>query len=779
MFFGWPYTDLHSLNLDWILNQLKMWQAQWEQLPNYIKEQIEQYLSDANLAEIVQNVLQEYGFIINVKAPGNNLTPAVGDGRTDDTAAIQAMIAYGSTHGMPLLFPAGTYRVSGLNVNVDTVFMGSTSTLMLMNVSSAPLISVSAKFECFGMTLNGNIGGQTTPQNVINCTSGRFMINHCHISSGLSGITGNVTGDCRLVNSEISNFSEYGLYLGGSGRIVSTGVDIPNVASGGALRFIRLDVSNSYIDAWESVAEIAVGVEITGNNNYVSVNFPNVETPVNDGGQNNNWEVVGKSEKRYFNGNVYHEYQNLQETVEGDLTQSVGDFDGTASGHYSFSGLDVILNPYNPLTYKTPSVLNSFFDRVEFKDAAGKNYNVLVENDGTSSLSPSHNVANIIDYGAVGDGSTLCDTAFTSALATGLPVYVPSGRFLISETISLGSFQHIIGVGNNNLSSNSNSIIVSNNASTPVITLEYGSQFNSVEGVTVIHSVTATSGGDGVIAQGVSNSTIRNVWSINNYNGFNLGNTGISWFTDCVSMNNTAVGVLYTNLAFSGALQWQTQRIFSSLNISHGFSIVGVANSANHVTLGAFTEVYTYNNGGRGFYILGAENAGINGFRIQNSFFGNDIGGGIEINAAGTFGGFISDTILEAAGVSAESQFENNENAFGIYIIEGSGPVTISNCLIHTSAATGIQNRNQMTIVEGCQIIGNGYLQTNKIGIQQVLGTMIISNSFFNGQDYAGIIITNTENQIITSNMMKETTTPYRALAGEDNIIYQNNTNVT
>ena len=400
MWYGWPYTDLHSLNLDWILNQLKTWQTQWKQLPAYIKEQIEQYLSDANLAGIVQNVLQEYGFVINVKVPGNNLTPAKGDGSTDDTAALQAMIAYGSSHGMPLLFPAGTYRVSGLNANVDTVFMGSASTLMLMNTSSNPLISVAAKFECYGMTLNGNIGGQTTPQNVINCVSGSFLIDNCHISSGKSGITGNVTGECRLVNSEISNFSEYGLYLEGSGSIVSSSVTIPNVASGGALRFIRLDVSNSYIIAWSSLAEVSTGIELTGDNNYLKANFPNVKTPVNDGGQNNNWEVAGKSEKRYFNGNAYHSYQNLQENVDGDMTQNVGDFNGTATGHYALNGTDVILNPSNPLTYKTPSAYNNFFKTIPFKDASGTAYDVLVKGEQIADLKASCIFASVADMKA-------------------------------------------------------------------------------------------------------------------------------------------------------------------------------------------------------------------------------------------------------------------------------------------------------------------------------------------------------------------------------------------
>ena len=460
MWFEWPYTDLHSLNLDWILNLIKMWQGQWKQLPEYIKEQIEKYLEDANLAEIVQNVLKEYGFVINVKVPGNELTPALGDGSTDDTEAIQAMIAYGSEHGMPLLFPAGTYRVSGLNVNVDTVFMGSASVLMLMNGSSSPLISISASFECFGMTLNGNIGGQTEPQTVVLCNYGKFMINNCRITSGVSGISGNVTEECRLVDSEISNFTEYGLYIEGSGHLVSTAVTIPNVASGGALRFIRLDASNNYITAWYSLSEVAVGVEIMGDNNYIIANFPNVESPVNDRGQNNNWEIVGKSEKHFFNGTAYHDYENLQETVTGDKTENIGDktetitnktenvqeysqtvnnFKGMATEKYTFSGQDIELNPTNPLTYKTPESLNEYFDFIKMKDKAGNVYNVLVAGTGLDELGRGNNYVNVKDYGAAGDGVTddinAINLAKAEAVSKKIPLYFPEGEYLISTSI--------------------------------------------------------------------------------------------------------------------------------------------------------------------------------------------------------------------------------------------------------------------------------------------------------------------------------------------------------
>lgn len=48
MFFGWPYTDLHSLNLDWILNLCKdiktILDNPQEYFNKYISENINQFL---------------------------------------------------------------------------------------------------------------------------------------------------------------------------------------------------------------------------------------------------------------------------------------------------------------------------------------------------------------------------------------------------------------------------------------------------------------------------------------------------------------------------------------------------------------------------------------------------------------------------------------------------------------------------------------------------------------------------------------------------------------
>jgi len=59
--------------------------------------------------------------------------------------------------------------------------------------------------------------------------------------------------------------------------------------------------------------------------------------------------------------------------------------------------------------------------------------------------------ANIKDFGAVGDGVTDDRSAIVSAFATGLPVFVPIGKFYISAPIVMTDYQTIRGVGDSSI----------------------------------------------------------------------------------------------------------------------------------------------------------------------------------------------------------------------------------------------------------------------------------------------------------------------------------------
>ena len=434
-FFEFPHTRTYDSDLAWLIKAYKILTGKVNNIEQTIEDTINEALQGEELKQIITQLIAE-ALPLNVKYPPaeSGLTPALGDGETDDTAALQAMIAYANTNNMPMIFPAGVYRVTGLNVNVDTVLQGFDATLMLAPVSAKPLITLTADLATSGLTLNGNLGGQTTAQNVISIANGSFAITNTTIMGGKSCIEGTLVGDSIISDSYLRNFQEYGIHAEGNGSFAASNVVVPSVASGGAMRFMRIDCDNCTVSNFSSQAAILIGFEITGDNNSISANIPNVETPVNDSGTGNTWTITGKDEKRYFEGSGALSYQSLQETVEGDYTQTVGNFEGTATEHYSFSAADIILNPTNPMTYKAP--VNG---KIPFKDPEGNVYNVITDVYAT--------FVNVKNYGAVGDGVTDDTNAFKAALADmdGGTLFIPNGDYVISDTLTIDKPINIYG----------------------------------------------------------------------------------------------------------------------------------------------------------------------------------------------------------------------------------------------------------------------------------------------------------------------------------------------
>lgn len=71
--------------------------------------------------------------------------------------------------------------------------------------------------------------------------------------------------------------------------------------------------------------------------------------------------------------------------------------------------------------------------------------------DSIGTLKQNLLFANVRDYGAVGNGSTDDRAAFVSALASGKPVVVPFGKYLLSSAIQLTNNQQILGYGDSSI----------------------------------------------------------------------------------------------------------------------------------------------------------------------------------------------------------------------------------------------------------------------------------------------------------------------------------------
>ena len=422
-FFEFPHTRTYDSDLAWLIHAYKLLKAQADDIQDSIQQIVDDTLNDPTYVARVLAVLAP----LNVKYPPSDagLTAAKGDGVTDDTEAITGMIAYAYEHNMPLLFPSGQYVVSGLTVSNDITFIGLGGTLFLKAGAVNPLITVKGCYlTATGIDFNGNIAGQTDPKNVIVVNGGGFKLDNCTITVGVDGIHANIDTPSFITGVDIDNFTEYGIYVEGSSFINANGVTM-NVASGGALRLMRVDASNCVFNGIESTAEVAIAFEVTGDFNYFLARVPNAETPTSDSGQNNNFEIIAQLSKRT--------YQNLIEKVDGDYTQEVGDFEGTATGHYTFNAPDVVLNPDNPLTYKTPTPTDGELSYILLKDKNNDEYAVpatlakMVMNLGYK------NFKTIFDFGAVGDGVTDDTNAFIAALNSDNAVIIPSGSYYCND----------------------------------------------------------------------------------------------------------------------------------------------------------------------------------------------------------------------------------------------------------------------------------------------------------------------------------------------------------
>ena len=148
-------------------------------LPEYIAEQIKEYISSGAIGEVVREILANY--ILNVKYPPKGITPAVGDGSADDTEALQGCIDYASENGGVVYFPYGSYLTQPLTMKSGVSLFGfdrySTKVVLKGGATKALLNGNASGLSVCGLTLDGNSGIQVNNVNVIDMTGSDLMFN--------------------------------------------------------------------------------------------------------------------------------------------------------------------------------------------------------------------------------------------------------------------------------------------------------------------------------------------------------------------------------------------------------------------------------------------------------------------------------------------------------------------------------------------------------------------------------------------------------------------------
>lgn len=432
------------------------------ELPDYIIEVVKELIKNAGLENIVKQVLAEMYFI-NVKNPPAPYVAAKGDGTTNDTDAIQALINYAALQRSYLFFPAGNYLVNGLTMveNVSLVGLDRYTTIItLAPNSNHDLITGFVKNATMSnLTLNANMNGQTANCSCLNTTVENALIDFMIFKNGYDSVVIENTNEFEGAYLMFDGIQHNALTLNGDGAVISN-VIFKNASqlSSNALAVIN---GNNKITGIFSNVSIPNGVVISASGATVEGTILNAVTTITGG--NGNYVKIkdltginkyGTNDTETFTGNKTTSAVAATEIYSGNKTTTAANDTENITTTKEINATDITLNPTNPLGYKAPVVLNRKFKSVPFKNN-NVEYNVLVEND----VEPDFK--NVLDYGAKGDGVTNDSEAFTKAItavANGGVILVPAGKYLI-DGINI-SDKRIIFRGENG-NTNPGSVILS------------------------------------------------------------------------------------------------------------------------------------------------------------------------------------------------------------------------------------------------------------------------------------------------------------------------------
>lgn len=397
-------------------------------LPDYIIELVKELLDQLGLEEIVKEVLAELYFV-NVKNPPNNMTAAVGDGVTDDTASIQAMISYLGGKRAYLFFPAGIYSVTGLNVttNMSLVGLDRYQTTLQLRAGSYKDLLTGALGACTisDITLDANMPGQAQNCSVFDGNVGNMLVSNVIFKNGYDVLSIDIDGLVQMDNIVFDGVQGNGLSIGGN-RCTITNLDFINTSELNNKTLLTLNSNYAVINNITCFTAIKNGINIAGNHCRVDGIIQNAITPVTNTGvgnvirvatANNNIVIKPQTSESYsgeltvstpssteliagdktINANSINVTVNetmevdvhgntnvnvdgkLTENVTGDIHVNGANITNQTDGKISFECNDIVFKSNNPITYETPKVGNPF-SSIPFKDPNGNNYDVLVGN---------------------------------------------------------------------------------------------------------------------------------------------------------------------------------------------------------------------------------------------------------------------------------------------------------------------------------------------------------------------------------------------------------------
>ncbi len=323
------YMEVHD-KIVYLLNELI---KNNNQLPEYIQQIVQEYITSGTLEEVIRNVVSN--FILNVKYPPNYIKPAVGDGTAIDTEAIQGCIDYASSKGGGVVyFPYGKYLTESLVLkdNVSLFGFGKYATKLVLSGGASNALVSGEVTGCSiaNISLDGNAGIQVNEVDCISVVAGDFQMDNVVVTDGhnLVNIQKN-GGNVELNNVEFKNGVEALLRIGGTtGTLHGDTLMFGRVSDVKGIAGVISDADGDMLTGIVTKEQFNVFAQLDGTGNYLS-GVVKANTYVNGTGGGNSFDFIGSEKAENYSGKAERKAGEVSETVSGNSNRNVSGNDVT------------------------------------------------------------------------------------------------------------------------------------------------------------------------------------------------------------------------------------------------------------------------------------------------------------------------------------------------------------------------------------------------------------------------------------------------------------------
>ena len=436
-------------------------------LPTYIQQMIEEYISSGAIESVIDKILSN--FILNVKYPPTGVPKAKGDGTTNDHDSIQGCIDYAAGLGGGVVYlPAGKYLTSSLVLKPGVTLLGfgryATSLILAGGATTHLITGTVSDAGLVNLTLNAKMSSQVNRVDAVELVGNHIDIRNCIVKDCYTSINVQKTGSAINICDVICEVaSDACLRIGGTdGGLLGDGLEMTGLSTNLGVAYIVTDSNGDIYRNINIHGTGALGIDVAGSQNYFDGKISGVTKDYEDLSGDNTFELFGKSSVKNYTNDVVENANAFSQVAANGIERQGANIGDNATNAYTVNAKDVVLNPTNPLTYKTPTDLDRNFKSIKMKDSSNITYDVLVYKtpitgynifdtlaDAVASNLPVGTAFQTLGYLAKNDGGGLQYIVTTGGVIDGGSI-VSYGDNTATAIMPDGVYPEYFGVGPTN-----------------------------------------------------------------------------------------------------------------------------------------------------------------------------------------------------------------------------------------------------------------------------------------------------------------------------------------